>query len=191
MKTEKAIEKVNKYCKKHLTEKRYSHSVRVAELCQEIAEKVGYDARKAYLAGIAHDICKEIPKDKMLKMVQKEGYQVGEHELKYPSLLHGKAGAVFLQKKFKITDPDVINAISVHVSGSLFYGPLAEILFIADKNERGRPHITEDVIQEMLSKDLREMLKFAVKSTYDHLVSKGYDIYNDTYDMMDRLGLEK
>lgn len=189
-KLEKVIEKVNKYCKKHLTEKRYNHSVRVAEMCSEIATKTGHDIRKAYLCGIAHDICKEIPKPKMVKMVSKAGLEITDYEMSHPSLLHGKAGSIFLQKKFSIKDRDIIDAVAVHVSGGLKLEPYAMILYIADKNERGRSHVTEDFLQRMFLKNLEEMYGMSVENTYTYLKAKNFEIYDDTYKLMDKLGIK-
>lgn len=188
---EKITKKIDSYCSSHLTEKRYKHSVRVAEMCVEIAEKVGFDLEKAYLAGISHDICKEIPKPKMLKMAKKAGYVPSEYELQNMSLLHGIAGSYFLRKKFKMKDQEVLDAVGDHVSGPLEDNPLAMILYIADKNERGRSHITEDFLNEMFSKNLTEMYKMAVQNTYEYLLKKGFKIYEDTYKILDKLGISR
>ena len=45
-----------------LSKKRYTHSLNVADECRKLAEHYGYfDPDKAYLAGLLHDVCKEIP----------------------------------------------------------------------------------------------------------------------------------
>ena len=51
-----------------LTPKRYFHSLCVAEEAVILAEKYGCDTKKAYVAGILHDIMKDISREEMLKM---------------------------------------------------------------------------------------------------------------------------
>ncbi|MCQ2596225.1 MAG: bis(5'-nucleosyl)-tetraphosphatase (symmetrical) YqeK [Treponema sp.] len=190
MDIDKLTEDVEKYCKENLSEKRWAHSIRVADMCVEIAELCGYDKKKAYLAGIAHDICKEIPKPEMMKMVEEGGYTVSDYERKNLSLLHGKAGALFLKNHFNMDDKEIYSAIENHVSGTLEVPPLGMILYIADKNERGRDHISDEYIRELFTKPVREMFAFAVESSAKYLTKKGYVIYEDTYKMMKELGVK-
>jgi len=189
MDIEKLTEEVNDYCKSHLSEKRYKHSVRVAEMCVEIAELAGYDKKKAYLCGLAHDICKEVPKPEMREMVEKAGIPVTDYEIEHPTLLHGKAGALFLKNHFGLQDEEILTAVAGHVSGTMECPPLGMILYIADKNERGRDHITDKFIEELYSKPVREMFAFAVESSVKYLRNKGFVIYEDTYKMMEELGI--
>ena len=43
-----------------LSEKRYMHSVGVMRKAEQLAKKYGIDVNKAKLAGLAHDIAKEM-----------------------------------------------------------------------------------------------------------------------------------
>lgn len=183
-------EQVKSYCASHLSEKRYNHSLRVAEMCAEIAELTGYDVKKAYLAGIGHDICKELSEDEMLSLGEKSGYRISEEERKNVFLVHGKAGAYFLKEKFNIEDEEILWAVALHVNGSLDHGPLAKILFLADKNERGRKHVNEEYLKDLFSKSLDEMFRSAYVTSINFLKTKGYVIYEDTALIVKQLGLE-
>ena len=46
-----------------LSKKRYSHSLNVADAASRLADKFGGDREKCFLAGLIHDICKEIPQE--------------------------------------------------------------------------------------------------------------------------------
>ena len=48
-------EKVRWYVKKSVSEKRYSHSVRTAEMCRKLCALYGHDEKIGYFAGISHD----------------------------------------------------------------------------------------------------------------------------------------
>ena len=50
--------------RRFLTDKRYHHSLCVAEAAVTLANKYGGDRRKAETAGILHDIMKDLPQDK-------------------------------------------------------------------------------------------------------------------------------
>ena len=185
--TEKLIKKIDKFGKKHLTTKRYEHSVRVAQMCEEICAIFGMDGRKGYLCGISHDICKEVPKDKMLKMVRKAGYLVSDYELNNLTLLHGKAGKVRLEKKMHMKDQDVLRAVEEHVCGHVDMGDFGKVLYVADKSERGRPHVTPEYLEKLFAMDLDQMLKSVVTDTMNHLERKGYTIYPETKELYDSL----
>ena len=50
--------------KERMNEHRYLHSQSVAQLCVELAQAHGLDTRAAYIMGIAHDVCKQLPYEK-------------------------------------------------------------------------------------------------------------------------------
>ena len=51
-------EEIRQYTEAHIKKSRYEHSIRVAEMCARMCRQYGMDARKGYLAGIGHDMCK-------------------------------------------------------------------------------------------------------------------------------------
>ena len=54
-----------------LSKKRFQHSLNVADEAEKLAEKYDYySPEKAYLTGLLHDICKEIPKEEQLAMAK-------------------------------------------------------------------------------------------------------------------------
>ena len=53
--------------KNKLSQKRYYHSMQVAAQARALAEKYGADKDKAYLAGMLHDIMKEVSYENTLK----------------------------------------------------------------------------------------------------------------------------
>ena len=59
--TEELIEKIKVELKEILSERRYNHSVSVMNKCIELAEIYNVDVDEAALAGLTHDIAKEIP----------------------------------------------------------------------------------------------------------------------------------
>ena len=52
-----------------LTQKRFEHSLNVSEEAVKLAKKYGADTEKAELAGLLHDILKDTPPEKQLKIL--------------------------------------------------------------------------------------------------------------------------
>ncbi|MBO7681338.1 MAG: HDIG domain-containing protein, partial [Clostridia bacterium] len=57
------VEEYKALLKNHVDERRYAHSLNVADAAKELAERNGVDADKAYLCGLLHDIEKNRPWD--------------------------------------------------------------------------------------------------------------------------------
>ena len=179
------IEKIRDYTEAHVKPARYEHSVRVAEMCVDLCRRYGLDEQKGYLVGIGHDMCKDMPKDKMKELAARDGKPITEFELKIPSILHGRAAAVKMKEKFGITDPDILEAVANHVSCCLGICDLGKVLFVADKTEPGRPQSTPEYRARLMKLSLDGMLAAVLKENYEYITNRGYDIYPDTQKMIE------
>ncbi|WP_432895141.1 HD domain-containing protein [Treponema socranskii] len=96
-------ERVKNYAKAVLTKERYEHSLRVAETASRLCKKYGLDTSRGYLAGIAHDMCKDMSDEKIAALAREDGKAITELEAQKPSLLHGRAAALMLRRDFGVT----------------------------------------------------------------------------------------
>lgn len=138
---EKMITELDRYARKQLSDFRYDHSCRVAAYAELLARQYGCTSRQqrlCFLAGIAHDVCKEQPADLLLRIVQRDGQPVSSEEKKNSELLHGRAAAVLLYNRFGIRKKSLLRAIRCHTSGSVKFEAVGKIVYIADKIEPGR-----------------------------------------------------
>jgi nicotinate-nucleotide adenylyltransferase len=119
---------------------RFIHSRNTALLARDLARHYGLDGEAAYLAGIAHDMAKDLGRGEILALAEREG-PVTAGERKKPGLLHGRAAAVLLRERLGIHNRDVLEAVSFHTTGRAGMGPLAQTVFIADKIEVSRQDI--------------------------------------------------
>jgi nicotinate-nucleotide adenylyltransferase len=117
---------------------RFIHSRNTALLSRDLCLRFGLDPRKGYLAGIAHDMCKSMEDDELIRLARADGGSISKLEKKKPGLLHARAAAVLARKKYGIGDRDVIEAIQHHTTGSKNMGSLAKVLYVADKIEVSR-----------------------------------------------------
>jgi nicotinate-nucleotide adenylyltransferase len=119
---------------------RFIHSRNTALLARDLARRYSLDGEAAYLAGIAHDMAKDLTGEEILALAERDG-SVTERERKNPGLLHGRAAAVLLRERLGIHNRDVLEAVSFHTTGRAGMGPLARVVFIADKIEVSRKNI--------------------------------------------------
>jgi len=87
------IKKIKKYAKTSVPRSRYEHSIRTAEMCSKLCSLYGLDENLGYLAGVAHDMCKNLDDERMLSLSAKDNNPITELEKEKPSLLHGRAAA--------------------------------------------------------------------------------------------------
>lgn len=179
------IEEIRKYTKKSVKQKRYEHSVRVAETAAKICRTFGFDENIGYLAGIGHDMCKDCSDDELIQLVKKDGKEIIKYEYDNPSLLHGRAAAVVMKEKFGIENPDILEAVSYHTSGVKNMCDLTKVLFLADKIEPGRPQSSDDYRNRLFSLSFDEMFFSVYEENYEYIVNKGYKVYPGTLEMLE------
>ncbi len=180
-------EKVRRYVKKSVSEKRYSHSVRTAEMCRKLCALYGLDEKTGYFVGISHDMCKNFKPEQLLSLAQEDGADVSELELKKPSLLHGRAAAVLLKNDFGVTDSSVLEAVANHTFGKTGMCGLAKVLYVADKIEPGREHITEDYLARLLALSLDGLVKVVLEENIDYLRKKGSVVAQESEKLLESL----
>lgn len=180
-------EKVRRYVKKSVSEKRYSHSVRTAEMCRKLCALYGLDEKTGYFAGISHDMCKNFKPEQLLSLAQEDGADVSELERKKPSLLHGRAAAVLLKNGFGVTDSSVLEAVANHTFGKTGMCSLAKVLYAADKIEPGREHVTEDYLARLLALSLDGLVKAVLEENIDYLRKKGSAVAQESEKLLESL----
>ncbi len=183
-------EEIRAFTQAHVKKSRYEHSVRVAQMCARMCRQYGLDSRKGYLAGIGHDMCKDFSDEELIELAACDGNEIIDFDRKKPALLHGRAAAVLLRKKFKICDPEILEAVANHTSGIIGMCDLTKCLFLADKIEPGRPQSTDKYREDLLAMPLDKMLYSVLEENYEYLTNKGYEIYPGTKEMLDYYSIE-
>lgn len=131
-----SIESIKEKLILDIGEKRYKHSLRVAELSRDLAEKYDVDRDKAYLAGLIHDCAKYNEEAYITKLnIDISSYKISS--IKDP-VLHSFLGAEVAEKVYNVSDKDVLSAIKYHTTGKKDMTKLEKIIFIADAIEPDR-----------------------------------------------------
>lgn len=167
------VENYQKLLKLRLSKKRFTHSLNVAEESRKLALRWNADPQKAYLAGLLHDICKELAPEVQKALIQESKLSVTPEEAAVPALWHAIAGAVYAEKTLGIADKDFLNAIRYHTVARSGMTRLEEVVYMADLISADRTYDEIDAMRRLaydnLDKAMLEALIFAIQD----IVRKG------------------
>ncbi len=161
---------IQKELKKELKASRYDHTLGVVETAEALAETYGCDVKKARYAALLHDCAKSLTDEEKIALCREYNVAVNEVELRNPSLLHAKCGAILAKYKYGIDDPEILHAIAVHTTGVPEMNRLDEIIFVADYIEPGReslPNLYE--LRKLAYKDLDRTVEQILADTVAYL----------------------
>ena len=168
------LRKIRKAMEKCQDAKRYEHTLGVAYTAAALAMRYGADVQSARLAGLLHDCAKCLSDEKRLSICKKHHISMSDVEKRNPFLLHAKVGSFLAMDKYKVTDPDIINAILNHTTGRPGMSLLEKIVFIADYIEPGRkqaPNLEE--VRKLAFIDLDKALVMILADTIEYVKSTG------------------
>ena len=110
-----------------------AHIYRVRDVAQELAARHGIDPDRAELGALAHDVCRAVPGDDLLKMSAELSVPVADVDRDFPILLHGPVGAALLRKEDGLTDQSLYDAVRWHSTAHASLDDLGKLIFLADK----------------------------------------------------------
>lgn len=165
-------ESVLNLLKKHVKGDRLEHSLRVEHAAVALAERYGADTAKAGLAGMLHDIAKQMNQQKMIQ----------EYGLFSPSekTLHGPIGSIWLREHGYVEDEDVLNAIRYHTTGRPAMSQLEKIVYIADAIEPGRRSQEAEILRDYASEDLDKAVLYSLECSLRRVLDNQHLIDPDT-----------
>lgn len=140
--------------KNNLSEKRFNHSLRVAEIAVRLAEHYNQNSEKAYIAALLHDCSRFLKPHQMLKYAKSLNYEIEETELNEPKLLHASLSAYFAKRDYKIEDEQILSAISSHTVGNPKMSSLDKIVYLADHIEQERSYNGVERVRELAYQNL-------------------------------------
>lgn len=169
-----------------MSERRYNHCVNVSAEAVRLAEKYGGDTEKAAVAGILHDITKEVDFENQLQIIKSGDIILTEVEKSTTKLWHAISGSVYVKNILGINDSDIINAIRYHTTGRANMSLLEKIIFLADFTSVERDYPDVDVIREKAEISLEEGMLYGIQFTLDKLLERqgllsvdAVDAYNE------------
>ncbi len=169
-----------KIIKERLSDYRFHHSVCVAEKARELAEKNNLDEKKAYVAGILHDIMKEEDYEIQRAEIEKAGCVMTPLEKENKKVYHQMSGAAYVKNHLGITDSDIINGIRYHTTGRENMTLFEMIIYLADFTSADRNYPDVEEMRRQTDKSLYDGMLYSLRYTIIDIASHNRQIHPDT-----------
>lgn len=171
--------------KEKLPDKRYQHSLRVADTAVKLARIYEGDVDKAEMAGILHDYCKYDELGYMYQIVRQ--HDLDPNLLSFGGeILHGPVCAALMKSEYDITDDEILTAIAYHTTGRAQMTKTEKIVFIADyiEPERQIPGVEEIRDMAYNQGSLDHTIYEISKRTVLYLISNDITVFNTTIECL-------
>ncbi|MGF1470519.1 MAG: bis(5'-nucleosyl)-tetraphosphatase (symmetrical) YqeK [Rubrobacteraceae bacterium] len=171
--TNNSPETADAFAKTRISNKRYAHTLRVADTAVELAAAHGLDTGRTRLAALLHDAAREMKRAEFLRLAEEWNLPVDGAARENPKLLHGPVAAELARRELGVEDEEVLEAIRVHTVGSPGMGPLALVVYIADKIEPARDYPSVDRLRKLATVDLHETAAEALRRIHAYNTERG------------------
>jgi len=182
-------EKQLKLLKKYLSGSRLKHSLNTEKTAIKLASIYDVNIEKAAMAGLMHDIAKDLSKSEKLKLAKKNGIKPNKLEELSPELLHGKLGALIL-KENGVKSKKVLAAIENHTMGEAGMSTLDKIVYLADLIEPSRKFKGIKRIRFYATRDLDIALFESMKLSLSSILKNDKPIHPKTIKAYNNLLIE-
>lgn len=166
--------------KPYLSEKRYHHSVNVAQEAVRLAKMYGADPVKAETAGILHDIMKDTPPEEQLKIMMRFDIILTDVERSAQKLWHAICGAAFMDHELHIADREILDAVRYHTTGRANMTQLEKVIFIADFISADRDYDGVERMRKAAEVSLEQAMLEGVVFTIQDLSKRYKPVHPDT-----------
>lgn len=166
-----------KIIKPKMSEYRYIHSVNVSKEAERLAKMYGFNEEKAAIAGMLHDITKELSKEEQLKIMFDGGIILDNVQKNSHKLWHGISGSVYVRENLGINDKDILNAIRYHTTGRTNMTLLEKIIFVADFTSEERTYNGVALMRKKAKKSLEDAMLYGLKFTLKDLSKREMAIH--------------
>ncbi len=156
---------------------RWVHTRGVKETAVWLARIHRASEEKAAFAALLHDWAKHAPKEDFDRLIEQGLLPEGEEALGMPKLYHAYLAAYWIEHEFGVSDPEILEAVRYHSTGSPGLGVCGRILFVADYIEPGRELRKIDRIRALAEKDLDGAVREVLRRKLLYLVEHGRPVH--------------
>lgn len=166
--------------KEKLSPYRFHHSMCVAEQARALAMQHGEDADKAYLAGVLHDITKELPNEEQIRLIEANGHTLTEVEKGNHRVFHQMSGEAYVKSVLGIDDADILGGIRYHTTGRADMSVFEMIIYLADFTSADRSYPDVDVMRRKTAESLLSGMLYSLCYTITSVVKENRVLHPDT-----------
>lgn len=170
-----------------LTPARLFHSRCVADSAWELAHRYGgVEPERARLAGLLHDVCKDLPREQQRQWMEKSPVS---DPLLYasPPLWHGFAGANYLKFQCGVEDEELLDAVRYHTTARKSMSTLEAIVYLADYISLDRSYPDVERMRQACRGSAEEGMAYALRYTVGMLAESGKTINRDTWEAYNQI----
>ena len=134
------LDEIRAHLKELQGEKRYIHTLGVEEEAKRLGEIfIPSECERLALAGVLHDITKNLKTDQQLKLCDEYGIEVDRNNV-VSKLLHAKTGCEYARRMLgdDVVDDQIYNAILYHTTGKAGMNVFEALIYLADYIEPNR-----------------------------------------------------
>jgi nicotinate-nucleotide adenylyltransferase len=181
---------VEEAAREDLNRERFLHSRNTALMAWDLCRRFpayNIDPQWGYLAGLAHDLGKPLSDHELVKVIKNDNGKISPLEKEKPSLLHGRASAILLRDYFDVHNPAVLESVALHTAGGKNMGPLAKMVYIADKMEVSREK-ADPALRKLIytGNDLDRILVTVLEQTVSWLRAKKVKVFEETLGLLEK-----
>lgn len=159
-------------------ERRYIHSLGVAQTAVNLAREYGVDEYDAAYAGLLHDWDKVLGDHEILARSAQYGIEVAGSPSAAVGLLHGPVAAYELPHIIEDASPAVCRAVARHTIGAVDMSALDMVVFIADAIEPHRRGAYAEELRSLVgSVSLDELFFRCFSQGLTYVISGGRYLY--------------
>lgn len=171
-----------------LKKSRFHHTLRVTDMAIELAKYCGEDVEKVELAGLFHDLAKNLSDDDLVHYIETHGLLIDELVRRNLYLAHGMVAADIARREYGVMDDEILEAIWYHTIGKPSLSKLAKIIYIADYIEPKRVFEGVDWIRSVaLSGEIDRALLMAIENQMRFLLQGHREIHPNALAMRNEL----
>ncbi len=161
-----------------LDDYRLFHSECVCESAGILAEKYGADIKKARLAGLLHDITKQLGEQEHRRLIGK----MSSVENTNHKVWHQMSAPVYLKEKGIVTDEEILSAIRWHTTGKSGMSLLEKIVYTADFISADREYPDVEQVRGLADASLEKAMLYTSRYTIQTLTEKNFAVHPATVD---------
>ena len=172
------FDSVRSILREMLDAERLYHCECVSESAAMLAAKYGADIEKARLAGLIHDITKNLPAEKQLELMG----DITPLERNNHKVWHQMSAPVFLREEGICTDEEILEAVRWHTTGKAGMTLLSKVIYTADFISAERDYPDVETVRKLADISLEHAILYASRYTINSLVARDISVHPSTLD---------